>query len=73
MRRKKKVEFPKGMNATACLVPQEQDQKQLYLEIRVLEMPPDGDMGAGVMRAYFSTGDSVPSVVRAMLAGKNQE
>jgi aspartyl/asparaginyl-tRNA synthetase len=41
------------MNATARLVPQEQDQKQLYLEIRVLEMPPDGGVGAGIMRIVF--------------------
>jgi hypothetical protein len=71
MRRLEKVEFPKGMNATARLVPQEQDQKLLYLEIRVLEMPPDGGMGNGVMRAVLRAGDSVQQTIRILLAGKN--
>jgi hypothetical protein len=68
--RLEKVEFPKGMNATADLV---EDQKQLYLEIRVLEMPPDGGMGNGVMRAVFRAGDSAESAARIMLAGKTKE
>jgi hypothetical protein len=69
--RLEKVEFPKGMNATARLVPQEQDQNQLYLEIRVLEMPPDGGVGNRVMRAALRTGDSVQQTIRISLAGKN--
>jgi hypothetical protein len=71
--RLEKVEFPEGMNATARLVPHETDPHQLYLEIRVLEMPPDGGMGSGVMRVVFRAGDSAESAARIMLAGKAQE
>jgi hypothetical protein len=51
--RLEKVEFPEGMNATARLVPHETDPHQFYLETRVLEMPPDGGVGAGIMRIVF--------------------
>jgi hypothetical protein len=70
--RLEKVEFPEGMNATARLVPQEQDQKQLYLEIRVLEMPPDGGMGAGVIRNVFSHITSSRTTILLAALGKRE-
>jgi hypothetical protein len=71
--RLEKVEFPKGMNATARLVAQEQDQKQLYLEIRVLEMPPDGGVGAGKLKLSFLFGKRIDTALIKLLGNASKE
>jgi hypothetical protein len=70
--RLEKVEFPEGMNATARLVPQEQDQKQLYLEIRVFEAPSSDGLGAGVIRNVFSHITSSRTTILLAALGKRE-
>jgi hypothetical protein len=53
--RLEKVEFPKGMEATAALVPHEREPNQFYLEIRTRGLP-SGDGGvSGSIYAAFRT------------------
>jgi hypothetical protein len=65
--RLEKVEFPKGMNATADLV---EEQNQLYLEIRTRGLPlNDGDTFTYAV-ATFQKKLAIPHKCRISLIGR---
>jgi hypothetical protein len=71
--RLEKVEFPKGMEATAALVLHEREPNQFYLEIRTRGLPSGDGGSSGVMRAMLKTGSSSLPVASIKVLGEEQE